>query len=68
MRKLIAIAAAFFATSAFAFTVTATLVSERVGTSVSGMPIRVCVYQYNGQQYEKVVPMSVGCPFTVQLQ
>lgn len=68
MHKLAILTAAFVATSAFAYTVTANLVDQRVGTSVGGQSIRVCVYQYNGQRYEKAIPISMSCPFSVQLQ
>ncbi len=46
--------------------VTATLVSQSSGTSVTGLSIVRCFYQYNGQQFEK--DFASSCPASVQVQ
>ena len=46
----------------------ATLVRQYMGRSVTGQTIVVCVYQYNGQHFERYHPLGTFCPFTVDVQ
>lgn len=46
--------------------VTATLISQSNGTSVTGLSIVRCFYQYNGQQFER--DFSTSCPGSVQIK
>lgn len=56
------------ALSAGAFTVMATLVGSRQGTSVTGQMITICTYTYNNQHFDKIFPMGTNCPISIQLQ
>lgn len=56
------------ACAANAFPVTANLVGQSLGNSVTGQQIRICVYQYNGSHFQQIVPIHVSCPFSVQVQ
>lgn len=68
MKNLLASALLGVIFAAHAMTVTATLVGSRQGTSVGGQAITVCIYQYNGQHFEKPFPMGTNCPISIQLQ
>ena len=47
---------------------TAYLVSQTMGTSVTGQAINVCVYQYGGQQFERYFPLGSRCPWSLNVQ
>lgn len=68
MRMFIATLLAAIALSAQAFPVTANLVGSHLGTSVGGTQIRICVYAYNGHNYEQPIPALQSCPLSIQLQ
>lgn len=67
-RFLVAAASLAVCSYALAFTVTANLVSQRVGSSVTGQPVRICIYSYNGHNYEQAIPMMESCAYSIQLQ
>jgi hypothetical protein len=56
------------ALSAHAMTVTATLVSSRIGTTVTGQSVVICTYSYGGQKFEKLFPIGTNCPISIQIQ
>jgi hypothetical protein len=69
MRAFIIAAIVALALVAPAWAVTATLVSSQLSTSVSGLPIWVCVYRYGDSTFERILPNSAGpCPFFVEVQ
>jgi len=64
-RNIIAIALALAAANAQA--ATAFLVSSRTGSSVTGQAVWICTYQYGGQHFERVFPLSTMCPMSVEV-
>lgn len=47
---------------------TAFLQSQHMGTSVTGQSISICVYAYNGHQFERAIPIGQMCPMSVDVQ
>lgn len=44
------------------------LVSQHPGQSVTGQPIMVCTYVYQGRQFERAVPAGGLCPSNIEVQ
>ena len=52
-----------------AYAALAFLVESEYGTSVTGFPVWICTYEYNGQRFQKVIPISEGvCPLSIDIQ
>lgn len=54
--------------SVSAFAAYANLVNQHYGTSVTGQSIVICVYQYNGQHFEKYLPVGSSCPTSIDVR
>lgn len=46
----------------------ALLVGQRTGQSVTGNPVLICTYMYNGQTFDKAFSMSSVCPSTIEIE
>jgi sarcosine oxidase gamma subunit len=67
--KSIAIAALILASAAaHAFGAQAFLVGQRVGTSMTGQPVTVCIYQYGAQKFEMTIRGVGFCQQSVAVE
>lgn len=46
----------------------AMLVSQSMGTSVTGQTIVVCLYSYGNTRFERYYPLGNMCPLSIQVQ
>ena len=68
MKRLALILALVAITPTPSFAMTAFLVSQRTGTSVTGMMINICVYNYAGHRFEEAFPMGEMRPLSVEVE
>ena len=67
MKKLFAILALLFATSAAAYTTTGFFVRSYY-TMMGGSTVQVCVYNVNGDEMSYVFPVTKVCPWKVEIE
>ena len=66
--RLIALAVAA-AISLPAHAALAFLYRSETGTSVTGKPVWICIYDYAGKKFKRVIPLADGpCPVSIEIE